>query len=298
MATTAAMKRQDGQLGINWRTESPDGERTGFVPVARGDLNGSPLFSPSRSAVLAKAALAVSVEIARGKLSDARDADFSMLKPSLSNLELSYLTIEIGGARDYMPRTAEPSKALSMCEGVRLEHLEDGVRRAAEARVMQAAAETLKTAFDYGMRVAFETKGVPTPDDRNDARRVAFRMPARQSLSGCAIGQEALAVASTRLVMRPPLDHQVQSSSLSKSEYDPFKARERRSYKLALRDLPAELGQPWLRPEEVAARYAGGPPVEPFVRPSGAAAIMKGVAEGLRRPERTEAARSSGGLKI
>lgn len=286
MATTAEMKRQEGQLGIRWRTESADGERTGFVPVGRDDLKGSPLFSPSRSAVLAKAALAVSVEIARGKLSDARDADFSMLKPSLSNLELSYLTVEIGGARDFM------------CEGVRLEHLDEGVRRAAEARVMQAAAETLKTAFDYGMRVAFEKKGVPTPDDRNDARRVAFRMPARQSLSGCAIGQEALAVASTRLVMLPPLDHHVRNSSLSKSEYDPFKARERRSYKLALRDLPAELGQPWLRPEEVAARYAGGPPVEPFVRPSGAAAIMKGVTEGLRRPERTEAARSSGGLRI
>lgn len=275
MATTAEMKRQDGQLGIRWRTESADGERTGFVQVERNDLKGSPLFSPSRSAVLAKAALAVSVEIARGKLSDARDADFSMLKPSLSNLELSYLTVEIGGARDFM------------CEGVRLEHLEDGVRRTAEARVMQAAAETLKTAFDYGMRVAFEKKGVPTPDDRDDARRVAFR-----------IGQEALAVASTRLVMRPPLDYNVQNSSLSKSEYDPFKARERRSYKLALRDLPAELGQPWLRPEEVAARYAGGPPVEPFVRPSGAAAIMKGVTEGLRRPERAEAARSSGGLRI
>lgn len=286
MAATAEMKRQEGQLGIRWRTESADGERTGFVPVGRDELKGSPLFSPSRSAVLAKAALAVSVEIARGKLTDARDADFSMaqpvrlclagmLKPSLSNLELSYLTIEIGGARDFM------------CEGVRLEHLDEGVRRAAEARVMQAAAETLKTAFDYGMRVAFEKKCVPTPDDRNDARRVAFR-----------IGQEALAVASTRLVMRPPLDHHVQSSSLSKSEHDPFKARERRSYKMALRDLPAELGQPWLRPEEIAARYAGGPPVEPFVRPSAAAAIVKGVTEGLRRPERTETARSSGGLRI
>lgn len=275
MAATAEMKRQEGQLGIRWRTESADGERTGFVPVGRDELKGSPLFTPSRSAVLAKAALAVSVEIARGKLSDARDADFSMLKPSLSNLELSYLTVEIGGARDFM------------CEGVRLEHLDEGVRRAAEARVMEAAAETLKTAFDYGMRVAFEKKGVPTPDDRNDARRVAFR-----------IGQEALAVASTRLVMRPPLDHHVQNSSLSKSEHDPFKARERRSYKLALRDLPAELGQPWLRPDEIAARYAGGPPVEPFVRPSAAAAIVKGVTEGLRRPERTETARSSGGLRI